>query len=87
MEVFVKGEEFTSELTPELVGVFDGLFVQSMILVEVFKMSLASAFLGKGFGDVVSIYLVSYLKQSVSLQEAIELHPPSACQRTLASAG
>jgi len=87
VEVFLEGQEFTSELAPELVGVLDGLFVQRMVLVKVFEMSLASAFLEESLGDVVSIYFVSCLTGQYRVRDQYRASPTLHLFHTLVNAG
>jgi len=58
LEVLVEGEELAGHASPEGVGITDGLFVQLLVLVEVFKVSACGVLVIEGLGDVEGIDLV-----------------------------
>lgn len=60
MEVSVEGEKLSGMVSPELVGVADGFFVELLVFIQVFKMraGLNWVLVIECLGDVEGVDLV-----------------------------
>ena len=54
LEVLLEGEKFSGELAPELIWIFDGLFVELLVLGKVFQVCLAAALAVESLWDAVT---------------------------------
>ena len=78
LEILVEGEELAGHASPEGVGTADRLFVQFLVLVEVFKVSACGVLVVKGLGNVKGVDIVGLgdLQKLVSAWQCLFFFPP-----------